>query len=88
MADHPDLKKVDVSTWFGLFAPARTDPAIVERLNREINSLLADPAMRARLADLSVQAVSGDTPAAFKSFLASEIEKYGAIVKAANIKLE
>ncbi|MDH7799836.1 MULTISPECIES: tripartite tricarboxylate transporter substrate-binding protein [unclassified Beijerinckia] len=88
MADDPDLKKVDVSTWFGLFAPARTDPAIVERLNRETNSLLADPAMRARLADLSVQAVSGDTPAAFKSFLASEIEKYGAIVKAANIKLE
>ncbi len=87
LADYPALKGVDVTVWFGLFAPARTDPAIVARLHDETVACLQEPALRARLIEMGLRVV-GNTPAAFAAFLASEIDKFGAVVRAAGIKAE
>ena len=87
LAEHPDLKNVNVTVWFGLFAPAKTDPAIVERLHQAVAAALQEPDVRTKLADTGLRLV-GNTPAEFATFLAQEIEKFSAIVKAANIKAE
>jgi tripartite-type tricarboxylate transporter receptor subunit TctC len=87
LAEHPDLKNVNVTVWFGLFAPAKTEPAIVERLHQAVAAALQEPDVRSKLAETGLRLV-GNTPAEFATFLAQEIEKFSAIVKAANIKAE
>jgi tripartite-type tricarboxylate transporter receptor subunit TctC len=87
LAEHPDLRKVNVTVWFGLFAPAKTDPVIVARLNQAVAAALEDPDVRAKLAETGLRIV-GDSPADFAAFLAQEIEKFSVIVNAANIKAE
>jgi tripartite-type tricarboxylate transporter receptor subunit TctC len=71
------------STFFGLSAPRATPPEIVERLNREINAILADPVAKTRLAELggTVLALS---PADFGKLIAEETEKWGKVIRAAN----
>jgi len=73
--------------WYGLFAPAKTDPAIVDRIYKEISALTKEPDMKAKLADVNLRVV-GSSPSEFAAFLAKEVEKYAVIVKAANIKAE
>ena len=75
------------STWYGLGAPKRTPPEIIERLNVEINAALADPTLRARLADLGGTAIGG-SPADFGRLIAADTEKWAKVVKFANIKPE
>jgi tripartite-type tricarboxylate transporter receptor subunit TctC len=87
LAEHPDLKNVNVTVWFGLFAPAKTEAAIVERLHQAVAAALQEPDVRSKLAETGLRLV-GNTPAEFATFLAQEIEKFSAIVKAANIKAE
>jgi len=87
LAEHPDLRNVNVTVWFGLFAPARTEGAIVERLHQAVAASLQDADVRAKLAETGLRLV-GNSPTEFAAFLAQEIEKYSAIVKAANIKAE
>jgi tripartite-type tricarboxylate transporter receptor subunit TctC len=87
LAEHPDLKNVNVTVWFGLFAPAKTEAAIVERLHQAVAAALQEPDVRTKLAETGLRLV-GNTPAEFATFLAQEIEKFSAIVKAANIKAE
>jgi tripartite-type tricarboxylate transporter receptor subunit TctC len=87
LAEHPDLKNVNVTVWFGLFAPAKTEPAIVERLHQAVAATLQEADVRAKLAETGLRMV-GNNPAAFAAFLAQEIEKFSAIVKAANIRAE
>ena len=87
LGEQPELKKVSVTVWYGLFAPAKTDPAIVTRLYNEIAAATKEPEMQTKLAETNLRVV-GNTPAEFAAFLAKEIEKYDAIVKAANIKAE
>jgi tripartite-type tricarboxylate transporter receptor subunit TctC len=77
----------EASGWYGVGAPKGTPPAIVEKLNSAINAGLADPAMKARLADLGVTVLAG-TPAEFGKFIAEETEKWGKVIRAANIKPE
>jgi tripartite-type tricarboxylate transporter receptor subunit TctC len=77
----------EASTWFGLGAPKATPAAIVEPLNREINAVLADPRMKARLADLGGAPLTS-SPAEFAQFIAEETEKWGKVVKFAGIKAE
>ena len=60
---------------------------IVEKLNREINAALADPKMKARLADLGGTVLPG-SPAEFGKLIADETEKWGKVIRAANIKAE
>jgi tripartite-type tricarboxylate transporter receptor subunit TctC len=75
------------SAWYGLVAPRSTPPAIVERLNREVNAALADPKMKARLADMGGTMLEGP-PEDFGRLLVSETEKWGKVIRAANIKAE
>ena len=62
-------------------------PTIVDKLNREINAVLADPKVKARLADLGSEPLAG-SPAEFGKLMAEETEKWGKVVRAANIKVE
>jgi tripartite-type tricarboxylate transporter receptor subunit TctC len=77
----------DASGWYGIGAPKNTPPEIVDRLNKEINTALADPKMKARLADLGAVPMSM-TPAEFGKFIASETDKWGKVIRDANIKPE
>jgi tripartite-type tricarboxylate transporter receptor subunit TctC len=77
----------EASVWQGLGAPKNTPPAIVEKLNREINAALADPKVRAQLANLGGTALAL-SPAEFGALIAEETEKWARVIRAANIKLE
>ena len=88
LAEHPDLKGVNMTVWYGLFAPAGIDSAIVARISGVLATVLRDATMRAKLADVHMINAVGSTPAELAAFLAQEIETYSAIVKAANIKAE
>jgi tripartite-type tricarboxylate transporter receptor subunit TctC len=88
LAEHPDLKGVNMTVWYGLFAPANIDSAIVARISETLATVLRDASMRAKLADVHMINAVGSTPAELAAFLAQEIETYSAIVKAANIKAE
>jgi tripartite-type tricarboxylate transporter receptor subunit TctC len=73
------------SIWFGLSAPRSTPPDIVDQLHQEIRAALADAKIKARYAELG-SAVFPTTPADFGKFIADEVEKWGKVVRAANIK--
>ncbi len=73
------------SGWQGFCAPGKTPAEIVERLNREINLVLADANAKARLSELGGQPFPG-TPADFGKFLAVETEKWGKVVRKAELK--
>ena len=77
----------EASQWYGLGAPKNTPAAIVEKLNGEINAALADPKMKARLADLGGTPLPGSS-ADLGKFIAAETEKWGKVIRAANIKAE
>jgi tripartite-type tricarboxylate transporter receptor subunit TctC len=77
----------EASGWFGLGAPKNTPAQIIDTLNREIDAELADPAMKARIADLG-GLPTPMTPAEFAKFIADETEKWGKVIRAANIKPE
>jgi tripartite-type tricarboxylate transporter receptor subunit TctC len=76
----------EASSMFGLAAPRNTPAEIVEKLNREINAALANPRMKARLADFDGDALAV-SPADFGKLLAEETEKWGNVIRAANIKV-
>ena len=71
--------------WFGIGAPKNTPADIVDKLNTEINAGLADPKIKARLADLGGE-VLALSPADFAKLIAEETEKWGKVIRAANIK--
>jgi tripartite-type tricarboxylate transporter receptor subunit TctC len=73
--------------WFGVCAPQKTPTEIVDRLNREINAGLADPKLKARFADLGAT-VFGGTPADFAKHIADETEKWGKVVRTANLRAD
>jgi tripartite-type tricarboxylate transporter receptor subunit TctC len=75
------------SAYFGIGVPAKTPGAIVDKLNTEINAALADSKMKARLADLGGMILAG-SPADFGKLIAEETEKWGKVIRAANIKAE
>ena len=77
----------EASTWFGLGAPKNTPADIVDRLNKEVNAGLADPKLKARLADLGGTALVG-SPAEFGKLIAEDIEKWAKVIKFADITLD
>jgi tripartite-type tricarboxylate transporter receptor subunit TctC len=77
----------EASNWFGVCAPKATPAEIVDKLNKEINASLAEPKIKARLADLG-GAVLALSPAEFGKLIADETEKWGKVIRAANIKPE
>jgi tripartite-type tricarboxylate transporter receptor subunit TctC len=81
------LPGYEASIWYGVGVPTGTPAEIIGKLNREINAALADPKFKARLADLGGTALSGSS-AEFGKFIADETEKWGKVIRAANIKPE
>ena len=90
----PDIPTVDEfcaglrdQQWYGVGVPKNTPTDIVDKLNKEVNAALADPKMKARLADLGGTPLAG-SPADFGKLIADETEKWGKVIRAANIKPE
>jgi tripartite-type tricarboxylate transporter receptor subunit TctC len=79
------LPGYESSAWFGVGAPKNTPPEIIDKLNREVNAGLADPKMKARFADLGATVLAG-SPKDFGKLIAEETEKWGKVIRAANIK--
>ena len=77
----------EASQWYGLCAPRKTPMEIVELLNREINAGLADPGVKARLADLGGEPLPG-SPSAFGAFIGEETAKWAKVVSFAGIKAQ
>jgi tripartite-type tricarboxylate transporter receptor subunit TctC len=87
LSDTRDLATLDVESWMGLLGPAGLDPAIVARLNKEVATLLADPAVLKQLADGGMKPMQM-APADFGAYLQRERKALAATVSAANIKAE
>lgn len=92
----PDLKTfsesgapgLDVYTWLGFYAPAGTDPDIVEKLNQATSEIMNSPEMVQRLAQSNSEALGPMTVQQAKEFVAAEVDKWQKVVKEANIKVE
>lgn len=85
--DEAGIKGIDAGIWLGLFAPVGTPPAIIARLNAEVNKVLQMPDVREKIATGGAQAAGG-TSEAFAAFVRTDYAKWGKIVKDAAIKLE
>jgi tripartite-type tricarboxylate transporter receptor subunit TctC len=81
------LPGYEASGWYGIAAPKDTPPEIVGRLNTEINAGLTDAKVRARLADLGCLVFPG-SPADMTNYVATEIDKWGKVIRTANIRPE
>ena len=77
----------EASSWFGIAAPKATPAPIIEALNRETDLGLADPTIKARIADMGGMLLTG-SPADFGKLIANETEKWGKIIREAGIKAE
>jgi tripartite-type tricarboxylate transporter receptor subunit TctC len=77
----------EASGWQGIGVPKNTPTEIVDKLNKEINAALADPKIKARLAALGATVLQG-SPADFGKLIADDTEKWGKVVRAANIKAD
>jgi tripartite-type tricarboxylate transporter receptor subunit TctC len=80
------LPGFDVSGWYALFVPAKTPPAIVQKMHADTVAALADPAIRGRLEQLGLFVV-GSTPEQLGQFLKSEMDKWGPVIKQAGIAI-
>jgi len=78
------LRGYDVSVWMGIVAPAGTPPAIIAQLNRQIAALLQSPDIRERLAVQGLEAAS-NSPAEFRTYIASEVRKWAVVIKQAGV---
>jgi tripartite-type tricarboxylate transporter receptor subunit TctC len=77
----------DASGWYGIGAPKGTPFEVIDRLNSQINAGLADPKMKIRVAEMGETTIS-TSPADFGKLIAEETEKWGKLIRAANIKGE
>ena len=84
---HDFVPGYEASVWYGIGAPKDTPVAIIDRLNQETNAALADPQIRAKLAGLGGMVLAG-SPADFGKLIADETEKWGKVVRAADLKPE
>jgi tripartite-type tricarboxylate transporter receptor subunit TctC len=81
------LPDFQASNWFGVAAPRNTPPEIIDKLNTEISVVLAEPKVKARLADLGAAVLAG-SPADFGRFIAAEAEKWGKVIRTTGIKAD
>jgi tripartite-type tricarboxylate transporter receptor subunit TctC len=82
-AGYPQL---DSGAWMGLLAPANTPASVISRLNAEIGKVLKDPELIKRLADQAVD-LSGSTPEEFGALVRAEHDKWGKVIKDANLNV-
>ena len=81
------LKDFVVDSWVGIFAPAKTPAAIVTRLNNDLNEVLKDPEVIAKLNTLGITAAPG-SPEQFREEIKNDLTRYGMVVKAAGIRVD
>jgi tripartite-type tricarboxylate transporter receptor subunit TctC len=81
------MKEFDFGAWQGVLAPAGTPRAIVMKLNSDINAVLKDPEASGTLVKLGFTPVGG-TPEQFRELISSAIDKWGRVIRAAQIKVE
>jgi tripartite-type tricarboxylate transporter receptor subunit TctC len=81
------LPGYEATVWYGVGVPKNTPTEIVEKLNKDINAALANPKLQARFADLGGTVLPG-SPADFGKLIAEETEKWGKVIRAANIKAD
>ena len=91
----PDLKTfseqgvpIDAGTWVGLMAPANTPEDVIQRINRAVVAVVENPQVREQLIRMNVDPAPAQTAAQFKTFVASEYERWGKIIRSANIRAE
>jgi len=77
----------EVDSWYAMLVPAKTPKAIIEKLNKALNTVLAEPAIRAQLLEQGAEAVGG-TPEALGKTIAAELPKWAKLAKDANIKAD
>ncbi|WP_240746088.1 tripartite tricarboxylate transporter substrate binding protein [Cupriavidus oxalaticus] len=77
----------EVNVWFGIQAPAGTPKEVVQKLNQEIAKALADPEIMKRFREQGVEVV-GSSPTKFATLVEAEIQKWGSVVRDANVRLE
>jgi tripartite-type tricarboxylate transporter receptor subunit TctC len=91
MPDVPTMSEFvpgyEAANWYGIVAPKNTPAEIVDKLNKEINAVLADRAMRTRIADLG-ETVLGGSPADYAKTIADETEKWGKVVEFSGAKVD
>ena len=90
LPDIPTLKEggidVEADAWMGLIAPARTPPAIIERIRREVVEAITIPANRQKLATQLMEPI-GNTQAEFRARISADIARWAPVIKAGNIKI-
>jgi hypothetical protein len=81
------IANVNMSQWYAMFAPAKTPKAVIERLNREMNSVLTDKAVEKKIEDQGAEVETG-TPEQLKALVQKEVAHWKSVVSAAKIKAE
>ncbi len=91
LADVPTMAETipgfEATSWHGLFAPADTPPEIVEKLSKEVQAIMADPEMAAKIKGMGATPV-GNTSAEFKTFIADETTRWAQVIEAAKVPLQ
>lgn len=82
------LREFESGSWFGVYAPAGTPAPIIERWSTALRTLLAQPDFGERIIGLGGQLAKPNTPAEFTAYTENEIERWGKIVRAANVRLD
>src|SRR5215471_2356864 len=94
MAALPDVPTIaetlagfESAAWFAIVGPPKTPPAVVDKINADVNEALREDEVRQRLAQLSAEPIGG-TPQATAAYMREEIERWYKVIKAANVKLD
>ena len=81
------VKGYEADAWFGIFAPAGTPQAAIDRVNAEVNRALGDPTIRQRFETLGC-VPAGGTAAAFAAYVREEVDRWGKVIRTAGVRLE
>ena len=81
------MPSVEMENWYGLYAPAKTPPELIAKLNKALHAALADPGVKAKLEDIGAEVIPS-TPEVLRKTQLEDVERYGAIITAKNIKVE
>ena len=79
------LPGFDITSWNGIFAPAGTPPAVVNKINTELQAVLADPEVQKQLAVIGFEVWPTKTPQEFATYVADQLQYWGKLVKQADI---
>lgn len=82
------VPKMFASAWYGIVAPAGTPSEVVQRLNKEVNAVVATPDVKQRMENMGALVPAGQSPEQFGAFIQSEIKRYAEIVKISGAKME